>query len=758
MPTLGLSVLIGKLTKFFATVGVLITLSALFLVFTSLNLFPHNFDRTLNYLSYKFAGDPAHTVTDFSELTEVVFKGARYSLGFNKSAVSELHIDIKPSNVLRLNSSLEDGAERQEVKALLTLNDKEPVSVKVRSKGDRKIHKSGFKDMSYRVNVKGDETFLGLDKFSIQQPMIRNYTWELYFADVAKRSGLLTLDMGLIDFYVNGESRGIYSYEELPQKETVEKNMRKNGPIFGLDEPLGVSFPDVFFEVYEEDYWKTDGIALYSVAVQKLASLYTFSDVESPGKQPLGNVFDLVQWAKFFALTELFGAYHGAFLKSVKLYFNPTTGLFEPLVFDAHIGAGEYKSLFLLDYVFKNGEVDCYPGCDDNEWFRLFFNSGNKEFLNIYRNELALVASNESVIKLRGNYDKNFSIITDLFYSKLMRSDAIFFEGLSLFHFDFSFLKTRAAKIRNRLESFDFIYASDEVQPLIDSKGMRFSADEQISEMMNFSFSGTVLNFETPTVLILRGNTVLSGLDQTKRLQVTGPVMLVQLGGSIKLEYVDLIGGQFIEVNGTNWSGALNFIDSTVSIQDIVVSGNLSEDAINSVNSVLIGTQLTFRHTFSDALDIDFGEFDLGAVKCERVGNDCIDVSGASGNIAILKGNIIGDKLISGGEMANISFGQVYSESVGIGVVSKDSSSVYVKKLVASNTDLTGSIFIKKSFFGQPSLIIDSVEIIEGPGIFLINDRESFSAPSQNIEVFVLPSVEIQDKMYGNEYGAKTEK
>lgn len=752
------SVLVAKLTKFFAMIGVLITLCASFLVFNSLNFFSHNFNHALNYLSYKFAGDPAHTVNDFSELTEVALKGASYFLSPNKIAVPELNIDIKPANILRLNSSLQVGAKRQEVKALLTYSDKEPLPAKVRSKGDRAIHKSDFDNMSYRVNMKGDATFLGLDKFSIQQPMIRNYTWELYFADVAKRNGLMALDMGLVDFYVNGESRGIYSYEELPQKETVEKSLRKNGPIFGLAEPLGTSFPDVFFEVYEEGYWKKEGIALYSVAVQKLASLNTLSDVKSLSKQSLSEIFDLDKWAKFFALTELFSAYHGALLKSVKLYFNPTTALFEPLVFDAHIGASEYKSFFLLDYVAEIEEVDCYPACGDSEWFRLFFNSGNKEFLKIYQNELALVTSDESVAKLRENYDEKFSKITDLFYSKLMRSDAIFFEGLSLFHFDFSFLKTRAEKIQNRLESWNLILASGDSQKLLNSKDTRFSSDEQISEMMDFFFTGTDLNFETPTVLLLRGNTVLSGLDETKRLQITGPVMLVQLEGSIKLEYVDFVGGRVIKVNGTNWSGALNFINTTVTIQDVAVSGNLSEDAINSVNSELKGTDLTFRDIFSDALDIDFGEFELGSVNCERVGNDCVDVSGASGNVAKLKGNNIGDKLISGGEEANIRFGEVYSESAGIGVVSKDSSSVYVKKLVANKTDLTGSIFIKKSFFGQPSLTIDSIEITRGLGNFLINDLGSFSAPFQNIEVFVLPSIEIQAEMYGNKYGAKTVK
>jgi hypothetical protein len=286
----------------------------------------------------------------------------------------------------------------------------------------------------------------------------------------------------------------------------------------------------------------------------------------------------------------------------------------------------------------------------------------------------------------------------------------------------------------------------------------RFLSDEQLSEMTDFTFVGSELHFDKPTILLLRGSTMLRGLDNTEKLRVTGPVMLVQLGGAIKLKNVEFFGGRSIDVTGTNWSGALNFIDSTVVVEDVVVSSNLSEDAVNSVNSSLTGTQITFQDSFSDALDVDFGTYDLGTVICERVGNDCIDASGAIGSVEIVRGQVVGDKLISAGERANLRFDEVYSESVGIGVVSKDSSTVHLKKLELSNSDLAGSIFIKKSFFGQPSLIIENVRIIEGSGRFLINDSASFLAPADDIEVVVLSSEQIQDLMYGNEYGAKTVK
>ena len=48
------------------------------------------------------------------------------------------------------------------------------------------------------------------------------------------------------------------------------------------------------------------------------------------------EVFDLEKWAAYFAVVDLTANYHGAFLKSVKLYYNPINGLFEPIPFDGH--------------------------------------------------------------------------------------------------------------------------------------------------------------------------------------------------------------------------------------------------------------------------------------------------------------------------------------------------------------------------------------------------------------------------------------
>ena len=46
----------------------------------------------------------------------------------------------------------------------------------------------------------------------------------------------------------------------------------------------------------------------------------------------------------------MMGTYHGSLSKSIRLYFNPTTSKFEPIGYDAHLGAGNFSNFILLDF------------------------------------------------------------------------------------------------------------------------------------------------------------------------------------------------------------------------------------------------------------------------------------------------------------------------------------------------------------------------------------------------------------------------
>ena len=99
----------------------------------------------------------------------------------------------------------------------------------------------------------------------------------------------------------------------------IERNERRNGPIFSLDEDIiGENYEkNKVFEIYNKKYWaKKENNALARIASQKLRDF--FDD-----KLELHKVFDLEKWAAYFAVVDLTASYHGALLKSVKLYYNP---------------------------------------------------------------------------------------------------------------------------------------------------------------------------------------------------------------------------------------------------------------------------------------------------------------------------------------------------------------------------------------------------------------------------------------------------
>ena len=55
-------------------------------------------------------------------------------------------------------------------------------------------------------------------------------------------------------------------------------------------------------------------------------------------KRAAEEIFDLEQWARLFALSDIFGVRHGLIWHGLRFYYNPVTGLLEPIVFDAEAG------------------------------------------------------------------------------------------------------------------------------------------------------------------------------------------------------------------------------------------------------------------------------------------------------------------------------------------------------------------------------------------------------------------------------------
>ena len=62
--------------------------------------------------------------------------------------------------------------------------------------------------------------------------------------------------------------------------------------------------------------------------------------------------------------------------------------------------------------------------------------------------------------------------------------------------------------------------------------------------------------------------------------------------------------------------GGVNFINSKVKLDNIVIKNSNNEDAINIVNSKSEISNIYFENIKADALDVDFGELKFSNINC----------------------------------------------------------------------------------------------------------------------------------------------
>ena len=330
----------------------------------------------------------SYQANTFSEFLEV-YKEWFLSPFKGKNNFPKIEVLINLQNLKKLDNQRTNPGTRSFVNARIKIygrNDESNkiINVKVRSKGDRQLHRLNHKLMSLKVDVRGNERFFGLEEFSIQDPIIRNYSWEILLHKLAKKEGLIALEIYPINLIKNGEKIGLFFVEEGFTNELLERNNRKEGPIIGIDEDtLEMNFPNIYYDFYSEARLIKIMPDIYKISKDKLHELknnYKNKDFN------IKNYFNIDDWAKIFALTDLLQTYHGAVPKSIKFYYNVSTGLFEPIIFDGHKMGSNYQSFVFLDFV--NSENHNYElcgfVCTHDEWLKIFFDKKNVIFLQKY--------------------------------------------------------------------------------------------------------------------------------------------------------------------------------------------------------------------------------------------------------------------------------------------------------------------------------------------------------------------------------------
>jgi len=376
------------------------------------------------------------------------------------SKLDNFNLEINQKNIIKIESNRKEKLEdpkNEFISAVANIKlNGDLIKTNIRLKGDREIHYENKDKSSYKFNLKKNFAYKSLTSFSIQKPRIRNYIHEWIFHEMAKDLGLISLKYDFVNLIINGENKGLFVLEESFSNTLIEKNNRRAGPIFGLNEEFEMNnFFSANFDPYQVKYWnRPENKELFLVAKNKLKKLQTKNF-------QLKDIIDIKKWSDYFVLCDLLYTHHGLLPKSVKFYYNPISGLFEPIPFDGHKMPAYDFSPKIEKFFDHSSSFDIAKKISFNsnldrsftEWLRLFFfkNNGdlNEDFYFSYRESLKRITEEKY---LNGFFKKHKNYI-DKINSKIYLDDFQFDydterkKGLGIYYFNFNKINERAKKL-----------------------------------------------------------------------------------------------------------------------------------------------------------------------------------------------------------------------------------------------------------------------------------------------------------------------
>lgn len=274
---------------------------------------------------------------------------------------------------------------------------------KVKLKGDLIDHIKSDRP-SLKIKMNNQKTLLSMQSFSLCHPKTRSYQDEYIFHRLAKYVGLLSPNYNFVLLSVNSDQSKIYSIEERLGQNFIFNNKFKPGIILKYDDSQywqekarsKNNFPIESFD------WKFSDIKCYEMKTVKKNNLlkHQFINAKSLLKNlelPLDSVFSVDEFAKYFALVDIFGFNHALVWHNINFYYNPLSKKLSPVRSDGNkirknrrlsISRSE-KHFFYNNYNFKDSQIFI----DKYHFFLRKYSSENfiDKFFKSIENDLRLI-------------------------------------------------------------------------------------------------------------------------------------------------------------------------------------------------------------------------------------------------------------------------------------------------------------------------------------------------------------------------------
>ncbi|MBF0326584.1 MAG: CotH kinase family protein [Alphaproteobacteria bacterium] len=236
-------------------------------------------------------------------------------------------------------------------KAVLVTKDAS-YKVKVRLRGDLGAHWKGA-HKSWRVRFQKDELFNGIRELDLIVADDKALEIERLAQVRARAMGLIGMPSGFVVLDVNHQDRGVYYWLEQPNKEMLEKLNLPDGEIFSgantwLDDRFtrfGGGYEWGSYPAGWEANIHRQGAVANAASDQLSRMLELLRDADGARfAREIPRYLDVDKVAAYSALLWQFGSAHAQAEDNLKLYFNASTGRFEPIAYDVFVyRIGEWK-------------------------------------------------------------------------------------------------------------------------------------------------------------------------------------------------------------------------------------------------------------------------------------------------------------------------------------------------------------------------------------------------------------------------------
>lgn len=278
------------------------------------------------------------------------------------------------------------------IKGSLSSKEGESKKVKLRLKGDWLNHLKGDK-WSFRVKLRVGDAWNHLRHFSLHTPEARGFLHEWLLHQFFEQEDVLTTTYEFVLLELNGKPLGVYALEEHFDKVLVESRKRREGVLVKLSESgfwssvkrqlhytdrvvHGLAQPEKSMGTAEVLPFGESTTLSSPILTQQLQQARKLLQRYLTAEADVATVFDIDRMARYFAICDVMGAYHGTAWHNMRFYYNPLSAKLEPVGYDGFEKARSYRDSFL-----GQGALNVNKLKAEKFYFRLFL---DKTFVEKY--------------------------------------------------------------------------------------------------------------------------------------------------------------------------------------------------------------------------------------------------------------------------------------------------------------------------------------------------------------------------------------